>query len=714
MPGSSKRISAKHPHWQGGHDHERAQTAIPQGGGGERGRGSPPADARPRAGQADPHRLHHVGDRALRGGRRHHPGSELHAVAGPGRRPGRPRGQGRGAPDDRVRLHRRPQRDRDRGALLREAGHRRQGGSAAAPVGLRDELRDRPGGRQVRLPDDRPHRHLREVQGAGPAVLLHDAGAARPADAGGGRHAQGRARPGQDQEGRGGLRQRSVRHRAERGHRPRLQGGRPRRGGHQELSPRRQGSLPGAQGLQGRGGRCLRGAHLPARQHPGHQPGQGGGLEPGGVLHRGGHRVPVLPRPLQGRGGRDGHRGLEPQGEVRGGQGVLRRPREEASKGAGPLGERLRVRVAADPGALRGRGRPRPAEDQGDARRHRVPDGSRPHQVRQGRERGHPGHRRAVAEERVRAGMAQGGGDRSRGGAQAGLGVTLSPTLLLDVVIGGFTTGGIYALVALGLNLQYGLMRVLNVAHGEFLMLGAYVTFSLHTGWGVNPLLTLLITGPTAFAVGLALHRLLYAPLLAGEAAESLESRSLLLSFGLMFVLQNAALLVWSADLKGYSYLAIPLRWLGTVFPANRVLAAAIALALGVAFYVYLRYSLTGKAVRALMQEPEGAQLVGIQTSRIHGLCFGAGLAMSAVTGSLVSMLFELTPFMGLPYTVTALVVVILGGLGNMVGCLMAGLLLGLVETAGVYIASSDIRLISSYAVLSLILILKPSGLFGR
>jgi branched-chain amino acid transport system permease protein len=181
-----------------------------------------------------------------------------------------------------------------------------------------------------------------------------------------------------------------------------------------------------------------------------------------------------------------------------------------------------------------------------------------------------------------------------------------------------------------------------------------------------------------------------------------------------MFVLQNAALLIWSADLKGYSYLALPLRWLGTVFPANRVLAAAIALALGAAFYLYLRYSLTGKAVRALMQEPEGAQLMGIQTRRIHGLCFGAGIAMSAVTGSLVSMLFELTPFMGLPYTVTALVVVILGGLGNMLGCLLAGLLLGLVETAGVYLASSDIRLISSYAVLSLILILKPSGLFGR
>lgn len=310
--------------------------------------------------------------------------------------------------------------------------------------------------------------------------------------------------------------------------------------------------------------------------------------------------------------------------------------------------------------------------------------------------------------------MAQDVVHRHRGGAEAGLGVTVSPTLLTDVVVGGLTTGGIYALVALGLNLQYGLMRVLNVAHGEFLMLGAYLTYSLHTGWGVNPLLTLLITGPTAFAVGLALHRLLYARLLAGNATDSLESRSLLLSFGLMFVIQNAALLIWSADLRGYSYLSIPLHWLGTVFPANRLLAAAVALALGAAFYVYLRASLTGKAVRALMQEPEGARLVGIRTARLHALCFGAGLAMSAITGSLVSMLFELTPFMGLPYTVTALVVVILGGLGNMMGCLLAGLLLGLVETAGVYLASSDVRLISSYAVLSLILILKPSGLFGR
>jgi branched-chain amino acid transport system permease protein len=290
----------------------------------------------------------------------------------------------------------------------------------------------------------------------------------------------------------------------------------------------------------------------------------------------------------------------------------------------------------------------------------------------------------------------------------------VSATLLLDVAVGGLVTGGIYALVALGLNLQYGLMRVLNVAHGEYLMLGAYLTYTLHAAWGMNPLLTLLVTGPLAFGVGLALHRLLYARALGGAPPEALEARSLVVSFGALFVLQNAALLVWSADLKGYGYLSSPVRLLGTVFPANRLVAAGVALGLSLAFYAFLRRSLAGQAVRALMQEPEAARLVGIDLGRVHALCFGIGIAMSAVTGSLVSMFFELTPFMGLPYTVTALVVIILGGLGNVLGSVVGALLLGVAETASLYFTASDIRPIVSYGILSLILILRPSGLLGR
>jgi branched-chain amino acid transport system permease protein len=288
-------------------------------------------------------------------------------------------------------------------------------------------------------------------------------------------------------------------------------------------------------------------------------------------------------------------------------------------------------------------------------------------------------------------------------------------SLLVDIFVSGVITGSLYALVALGLNLQYGLMRVLNVAHGEFLMLGAYLTYVLHTSSGLNPLTTLLVTGPAAFAAGLLAHRMLYARLLRADAPVTvLESRSLLLSFGLLFVIQNVALLVWSADLRGYSYLAFPVHVLGGVFPANRMLAAGVALALGAVFYLLLRRSLTGKAIRALMQDAQGAQLAGIDLPRLHRVAFGAGVAMSAVAGSLLSMLFELSPFMGLPYTVTALVVIILGGLGNIAGSLAGGILLGVVETAAVYLASSDLRVIASYAVLALVLVLRPSGLFAR
>ena len=287
--------------------------------------------------------------------------------------------------------------------------------------------------------------------------------------------------------------------------------------------------------------------------------------------------------------------------------------------------------------------------------------------------------------------------------------------LWAEIAVSGILTGGLYALIALGLNLQYGLMRILNVAHGEFLMLGAYLTYALHVGTGMNPLLTMAITGPAAFAAGLALHRLLYARALADAgAADAFEGRSLLLSFGLLFAIQNGALLIWSADLRGYSYLSTPLHVAGAVVPANRLVAAAVALGLSAAFYGFLQRTRLGTAIRALMQDPDAARLVGVDVRRVHGFAFGAGIAMSAVTGSLISMLFELTPFIGLPYTVTALVVVILGGVGNVLGSLVAGLVLGLVETAAVYLASSDIRVIASYAVLSLILMFRPAGLFGR
>ena len=290
----------------------------------------------------------------------------------------------------------------------------------------------------------------------------------------------------------------------------------------------------------------------------------------------------------------------------------------------------------------------------------------------------------------------------------------MSLTLLLDVAAGGLLLGGLYALIAVGLNLQYGLMRVLNVAHGEFLMLGGYLTYLLHVEAGVDPLLSLLVTGPVVFGAGVGLHAVLYRRLLRQERTrEELEANSLLISFGLLFILQNGALLLWSADIRGYQYLDRPLRAFGTVFPANRVVAFVMAAIVTALLLLFLRRTLAGAAVRALMQDPVGARLMGIRVPRVHALCFGLGAGLAAVSGSLLSMLFELTPFVGLPYTITALVVIILGGLGSVGGSLLGGLLLGGVESLGVYFTAPDLRMVISYGVLALVLVLRPYGLFN-
>jgi branched-chain amino acid transport system permease protein len=286
--------------------------------------------------------------------------------------------------------------------------------------------------------------------------------------------------------------------------------------------------------------------------------------------------------------------------------------------------------------------------------------------------------------------------------------------LLLDVAMGGLLMGGLYALIAVGLNLQYGLMRVLNVAHGEFLMIGGYLTYLLHVHLGVDPLFSVLAVGPAVLAAGVGVHALLFRRLLRQERTrDELEANSLLISFGLLFILQNGALLLWSADLRGYQYLDRPLHLLGTVFPANRVMAFGAAAAVTGALFLFLRGTLAGTALRALMQDAAGARLMGVSVARVHGLCFGLGVALAAVAGSLTSMLFELTPFIGLPYTITALVVIILGGLGSVAGSLAGGLILGVLEGVGVHFTSPDLRMVISYAVLALILVLRPYGLFN-
>jgi branched-chain amino acid transport system permease protein len=288
-------------------------------------------------------------------------------------------------------------------------------------------------------------------------------------------------------------------------------------------------------------------------------------------------------------------------------------------------------------------------------------------------------------------------------------------SLIADLAVAGLITGGIYALIAIGLNLQYGLLRIMNIAHGEFLMVGAYLTYALRMLTGASPLWFLPVSAGAMFALGLGIHRLIFRRLAATSAsAEVFEERSLLIGFGLMFVLQNAALLIWGADLRGYDYLAQPIQYGGVIVTANRLLVFAVVVAISGALMLALRVTMLGKAVRGMLQSPLGAMLVGVDTRRLHPICFALGLALAGAAGSLLSMIFEVSPSMGESYTVTALIVITLGGLGHVVGSFVGALLLGLVESFGMYFTSPSLKALLSYGVLVLVLLIRPKGLVAR
>lgn len=291
----------------------------------------------------------------------------------------------------------------------------------------------------------------------------------------------------------------------------------------------------------------------------------------------------------------------------------------------------------------------------------------------------------------------------------------MSATAWFELIASGLITGGVYALIALGLNLQYGLMRVLNIAHGEFLMLGGFATWFAYTRLGIPP----LVMAPVAFAImtglGLLIHRLVFRRLAATSAdIDVFEARGLMAAFGLMFLVQNFASLVWGGELRGYDYLTDPVAVAGARFAGNKLVLLAVALAASVVLIVLLRRTLLGKGVRALMQSPTGAQLVGIDTERLHPMMFGIGLGLAGLAGSLLSMAYAISPSIGEPYTVTALIVITLGGFGSMTGSLVAGLALGVIEALGMHFTSPSLKSLLSYAIFIGVLLWKPSGLFRR
>jgi branched-chain amino acid transport system permease protein len=285
----------------------------------------------------------------------------------------------------------------------------------------------------------------------------------------------------------------------------------------------------------------------------------------------------------------------------------------------------------------------------------------------------------------------------------------------LDILIGGLLMGGIYALIAVGFSLQYGVARVLNVAHGEFLMLGAFAAWSLFTLGGINPIISLVLCTPVFFIIGFLIHITLFKRLKASsESLAVFEGNSMLASFGLLFIVQNLALIIWGAPVKGYSYLAYPISFLGAVFSANRIVTLITSIIISVVFYLFLARTRTGKAIRAAAQDPVAAAHMGVSINKMLALCFGFGTMMAGLAGLLVSMTsIMVTPFMGMEYTLIAMIVVVLGGLGNIKGSFIGGFILGLVGTIVSYI-QPGLSMVAFYLIFLLLLLSKPAGILAK
>ena len=291
----------------------------------------------------------------------------------------------------------------------------------------------------------------------------------------------------------------------------------------------------------------------------------------------------------------------------------------------------------------------------------------------------------------------------------------MSVTAWIELIFSGLITGGIYALVALGLNLQYGLMRILNIAHGEFLMLGAYLTWMVQTSFGISPFLMIPVSFVVLMGMGLLIHWLCFRRLTSTSSnIDIFEARGLMVSFGLMFLIQNLVSAIWGGELRGYDYMAEPVVMGQAQFAGNKLVVFAMALVFSLGLMVLLRKTLLGKGVRALMQSQVGAQLVGINTRTLHPLMFGIGLGLSGLAGCLLSMAYTISPSMGEPYTVTALIVITLGGFGSMGGALAGGLMLGVIEAFGMHFTNPSLKAMLSYVVFIGVLLLRPKGLFTK
>jgi branched-chain amino acid transport system permease protein len=285
--------------------------------------------------------------------------------------------------------------------------------------------------------------------------------------------------------------------------------------------------------------------------------------------------------------------------------------------------------------------------------------------------------------------------------------MTALPQLLVSTVL----LGGIYALIAVGLTLIFGIMRVVNFAHGEFLMLGMYLAVYSFTLWHLDPYVVLLPAVALFFLLGLVSYWLV----IRGVVGAS-HNVQIFTTVGLSTALQNGALVLWTADFRQIRpwHSSVVVRVGEAAFNLSQIVAFAVAVACTLALFAFMRLTHSGRVMRATAQDREAATLMGIDTDRVYRMAWAIGIACVGVAGVLMAPLFSAYPTAGLQFVLLAYVVVVLGGLGDMRGALIGSLIVAAVEVMGSYLFGTAWKEVFYFVLFILVLVFRPAGLFGQ
>lgn len=285
----------------------------------------------------------------------------------------------------------------------------------------------------------------------------------------------------------------------------------------------------------------------------------------------------------------------------------------------------------------------------------------------------------------------------------------------MDIIIIGLLLGGTYALIAMGLNLQYGVARIMNLANGELLVAGGFTAFWFYTAGNISPLLTIFFVAPIAFVANWLIYQIILEPLVRrAKNRGQLEVDSILATFGMSFIAVGLMLLFFGGDYFTYSFLAKPVTILGDTYAQNRVVAFLAAVVICALLFFWVTYSKMGLSLRALAVSPHSARLVGINVRQRSAIAFALGGAITAVGGALISSFLTLDASAGVAFTLKALIIVIMGGVGDVRGTIIAALLLGVVETLVASLIDPGLTLAAAYLLFILVLLFRPQGIFGR